>query len=67
MNCDSNRDCPKWINKFENVGCYGGCSFDDHYRPTAKSIMLNYRKLGGSKDYGIVSSNELLRRLDHYK
>ncbi|OGK08465.1 hypothetical protein A2767_00885 [Candidatus Roizmanbacteria bacterium RIFCSPHIGHO2_01_FULL_35_10] len=31
--------CPKWANRFPNVGCYPRCGFTNFYRPAVRSIM----------------------------
>ncbi|MDD5253778.1 MAG: M64 family metallopeptidase [Candidatus Nanoarchaeia archaeon] len=43
-NCDTS-PCKKW----NGNGCYGGCSLDNYYRPSADSIM---------KSFGLFSDNE---------
>ncbi len=61
-------NCGETCNKWSALtgGCYNGCTFEEYYRPTVSSIMRNYRTFGSDK-YGIVSAEELLRRLGYYQ
>ena len=59
-NCDKS-PCPEWNGITD--GCYEGCSIGRYSRPTKTSIMRSLR----SADFGIVSGNEIIKRLGAYE
>ena len=59
-NCDKS-PCSEWSGITD--GCYEGCSIGRYSRPTKTSIMRSLR----SADFGIVSGNEIIKRLGAYE
>lgn len=59
INCDV-ITCPKWIGKFDDVGCFQGCTLISMYRSTQNSIMRDYTQ---TNEFGSVNEDALKRRL----